>query len=136
MEGYKNYTVGGSLSWFDSFKAPKIDYQKLAAAKDFALGDFLNVWSCGVYVMLVGAYPFEDPEEPRNFRKTIQRILGVQFFVPDYVHIFCSRCNLFFGGSASVESGSLKSLMQSFACLCCIDQGPQLPIIAFTLLTA
>ncbi|KAL0365439.1 UNVERIFIED_CONTAM: Serine/threonine-protein kinase SRK2E [Sesamum angustifolium] len=24
--------------------------------------------------MLVGAYPFEDPEEPKNFRKTIQRI--------------------------------------------------------------
>jgi len=21
--------------------------------------------------MLVGAYPFEDPEDPRNFRKTI-----------------------------------------------------------------
>ena len=25
-----------------------------------------------VYVMLVGAYPFEDPEDPRNIRKTIQ----------------------------------------------------------------
>lgn len=25
-----------------------------------------------LYVMLVGAYPFEDPTDPRNFRKTIQ----------------------------------------------------------------
>lgn len=62
--------------------------------------------------MLVGAYPFEDPEEPKNFRKTIQvlfmvyssfidfsllltyssvghwqRILNVQYSIPDYVHI-------------------------------------------------
>ncbi|MBA0685603.1 hypothetical protein Goari_013256 [Gossypium aridum] len=48
-----------------------------------------NVWSCGVtlYVMLVGAYPFEDPNEPKDFRKTIQRILSVQYSIPDFVQI-------------------------------------------------
>ncbi|CAI0422173.1 unnamed protein product [Linum tenue] len=35
----------------------------------------------------VGGYPFEDPDDPRNFKKTIQRILSVHYSIPDYVRV-------------------------------------------------
>ncbi|XP_042440434.1 serine/threonine-protein kinase SAPK7-like [Zingiber officinale] len=52
-------------------------------------GKTADVWSCGVtlFVMLVGAYPFEDPDDPNNFRKTIGRIVSAQYKIPSYVHL-------------------------------------------------
>ncbi|KAI8102686.1 hypothetical protein M9434_005485 [Picochlorum sp. BPE23] len=56
---------------------------EVLSRKQYA-GEIADVWSCGVtlYVMLVGAYPFEDANDPRNFRKTIQRIMGVKYSFP------------------------------------------------------
>ncbi|PRQ47893.1 putative protein kinase CAMK-OST1L family [Rosa chinensis] len=59
-------------------------------------GKTADVWSCGVtlYVMLMGSYPFEDPDEPKDFRKTIQRILSVQYAIPDSVPLSCECLEL------------------------------------------
>lgn len=37
--------------------------------------------------MLVGAYPFEDQDDPKNIKKTIQRIAATDYKISDHVHI-------------------------------------------------
>lgn len=44
--------------------------------------------------MLVGAYPFEDPADPKDFKKTISKILSVQYKVPDFVRVSPECINL------------------------------------------
>ena len=49
-----------------------------------------DIWSCGVmlYVMMVGAYPFERPEDKadaQKLQKMIQRILKVEYQFPPHV---------------------------------------------------
>ncbi len=55
-------------------------------------GKTADVWSCGVmlYVMLVGAYPFERPEDKtdnQKLQKMIQRILHVDYKFPSSLKI-------------------------------------------------
>ncbi|KAL4578637.1 hypothetical protein LXL04_014764 [Taraxacum kok-saghyz] len=42
VAGYKNYTVGDDLGWFDKLEKTTVNYQKWASSKTFSLGDFLS----------------------------------------------------------------------------------------------
>lgn len=44
VAGYKNYTVGDDIGWFDKLEKSSVDYQKWASSKTFSLGDFLSMY--------------------------------------------------------------------------------------------
>lgn len=52
-------------------------------------GAGVDVWSCGVllYVMLVGAYPFEDPTDRTDFQKIVSKIMALDYKIPEKLQL-------------------------------------------------
>ncbi|KAH7659224.1 Non-specific serine/threonine protein kinase protein [Dioscorea alata] len=59
-------------------------------------GKMADVWSCGVtlFVMLIGSYPFQDPDDKKDIRSAIIRIKNVQYSFPDNVALSAECKNL------------------------------------------
>jgi serine/threonine-protein kinase SRK2 len=52
-----------------------------------------DIWSCGVmlYLMLMGAYPFQDGTNPAMFSKTVKKIVTADYVIPESIPL-SSEC--------------------------------------------
>lgn len=80
----KFQSAPGSRVGTPAYLAPEVIMTTKGKTYD---GKVADIWSCGVmlYVMLVGCYPFERPEDkqdPQKLQKMIQRILRVEYEFP------------------------------------------------------
>lgn len=85
----KFQSAPGSRVGTPAYLAPEVILTTRGKTYD---GKIADIWSCGVmlYVMLVGAYPFERPEDKHDnqkLQKMIQRILHVDYHIPSHVRL-------------------------------------------------
>lgn len=85
----KFQSAPGSRVGTPAYLAPEVILTTTGKKYD---GKIADIWSCGVmlFVMLVGAYPFERPEDKHDnqkLQKMIQRILRVDVAFPPHVHL-------------------------------------------------
>ncbi|KAL0053253.1 hypothetical protein WJX82_003327 [Trebouxia sp. C0006] len=85
----KFQSAPGSRVGTPAYLAPEVIMTTKGQTYD---GKIADIWSCGVmlYVMLVGAYPFERPEDKhdnKKLQKMIQRILQVEYEFPPHVKV-------------------------------------------------
>jgi serine/threonine-protein kinase SRK2 len=85
----KFQSAPGSRVGTPAYLAPEVILTTRGKTYD---GKIADIWSCGVmlYVMLVGAYPFERPEDKHDnqkLQKMIQRILHVDYAVPSHIRV-------------------------------------------------
>ncbi|KAI3438615.1 hypothetical protein D9Q98_001038 [Chlorella vulgaris] len=85
----KYQSAPGSRVGTPAYLAPEVIMTTKGKTYD---GKVADIWSCGVmlYVMVVGAYPFERPEDKHDnqkLQKMIQRILRVEYDWPAHIKL-------------------------------------------------
>nr|AFK35954.1 unknown [Medicago truncatula] len=84
------HSMPKSMIGTPSYIAPEI-----FARKEYD-GKLADVWSCGVilYIMLVGEFPFGDQKDLQNLKKIMNKIMLVQYKIPNTVHMSQDCSNL------------------------------------------